>query len=765
MPTSRIAQPASSASMPAAPPGQAGWISGTTNSQIPPTLKSLTTGLEFRHYLLLEQIGAGGQGVVWSALDHSRDHVVAVKFSAPPDTDKKQADDMLFERQLDKLLDLDHAHVLPIYDHGLENEIRFLVSPYVSAGTLLDRIRSRSVTSPDDLRIAAEVASALDYLHGRGIIHRDLKSTNILLDLTRHAYLTDFGLARSLSPTTQAMHTGRGTLPYAPPEQHKQGEITPQSDIYSFGILLFELLTGQLPWSGEKSLGILQLYSNDELPDPQKFNAYLPAGTAAALRRITCADPADRPTSAGEAMAMINGVFQIDAVSDAGHGGYDQAAVNSRDARQLLKQSLTRWSMQDDHCGLNLTGLALIDRELRNQDGEISADHSRFMLFEALSFGYNHVHWWSQVSDPHQRLLISAALLEKRDEGIADRVLERLTTDPPPDAPWVVLPESTATTLLELASVTTDDRLRSRIISGLQVLLPSPGIWAASQPSIQQTGLLAQMALEDSEFGDQSARLIGHLRSLPALEAVLQRADPGRRIPVLLEIRRAAGGLPASVGNGLRLQVTVEWIMQRLTAQPASLAGAYFLALTGSAAGIVFQVYLTYRLPEFMDIPRIAASLEQGLIVGSIFGMGIFLARGIVERFHGTHAMPGVLFGTLAGTLGMNIALLIFHVVFLNTPPEGMLITLGCILMALSYALGGLIRRRWIKMLISTLAVFSAIAGTWWAHKALAASATDLTPLFRYDYNWPAAQVLFTALLVALPAGILGNLVDLDLKQ
>jgi hypothetical protein len=192
---------------------------------------------------------------------------------------------------------------------------------------------------------------------------------------------------------------------------------------------------------------------------------------------------------------------------------------------------------------------------------------------------------------------------------------------------------------------------------------------------------------------------------------------------------------------------------------------AYLLAFLGSAAGIGLQVYLTLYLPNFLDMARVSASLERGLIIGSVFGLGIFLARLITERFSIVRPLSRVFFGTLAGGMLTNAAFLIFHVLFLNTPPRGYLITLGCLFISLAFAIGGLIRPRPVKMLLSSASVFTAIVGTWWLHLNLSASVLNLTPLFRYDQSWTLLQVMLTALAVSLSIGVPANLIRLSIRS
>lgn len=727
-----------------------------------PPLTTLTPGSSFRKYALLEQIGVGGQGVVWSALDHVQNRVCAIKFNEIEDTEAARAEDIRDENQLKKLVQLHHAHILPLYEYGFEGTMRFTVSPYVPGGTLTQKVKAAPLSVEDVLRYGSEVASALDYLHGQGVIHRDLKSSNILLDLTNHTYLADFGLARILSTSTLAFHTGHGTPPYAPPEQNRMKAITSKSDIFSFGILLYEMFTGQLPWNGKKQLGMEQLHSDEELPDPREIKPDLPPLLTEVLRRVTSADPARRPPSAGEVMKALHYVFRIPYNPVRDEKERDELAARRMDVDELLKQGLAQWESSKGIYSLGLTRFALIDLE---RDRINSNAFKRFLLSQALMYGHNEDYWWSAIGDLRERLLVVSLLLESGNETVAARVVERLVHDAAIRSSPRGLPKSIMTSLLKIGTGANDETLRRRIFDSLRLLSRHERNWDDSFPTPDLIQRLGDLALEDSATGDAAAELIGHLRLAPAVRVITNHHDEDRKVAALLLIQSAAGSLPAFVPGGIRLRLSVEWTIRRLLQRPVSLIAAYVMALFGTALGIGAQVYLTYNLPDFLDIARITTSLERGLIVGAIFGLGILLIRVIVERFSTAGVLMRLIPAALAGLVTMNIALLVFHILFLSTPPRGFAITAGCALIALAFALGGLSHSRLLKMFVSSLAVLAAIVGTWWLHVNFAASTLDLTPLFRYDYAWSMMQVSLTALIVSLPIGILGNLINLAARN
>jgi len=733
-----------------------------TTANVSDPLGPLAPGGIFRQFQLLEQIGVGGQAVVWSVLDKGQNRVLAIKFNKILDSDPDKAEEIGIESKMDKLVNLHHAHILPLYEYGSEERVRFLVSPYIPGGTLTTKIKTAQLSFEDVLRYGTEIASALDYLQRQGVIHRDLKSSNILLDLSDHTYLADFGLARILSTSTLAFHTGHGTPPYASPEQVSSKEITSKSDIFSFGILLFEMFTGQLPWNGKRQLGIEQLHSDQELPDPREYVTGLPPRVTDVLRRVTSFNPDLRPRTATEVMRMLYYVFNIPAESMQAKLLHDEPAARNKDAEQILKQALTQWESTNGKFSLGLTKFALIDSEPMR----ITTDNfNRFMLSQALTYGYHDDQWWSTVRNLRERLIVSSALLGKENEAITGRILEHLTTDVDILASTSGLPGSIATSLLTIGTQTNDSTLRQKIFTGIRILLRPGSTWKDPQLDPNQIRRLGELALEDSESGDTAAKLIGHLRLPSAVKVILNHSDEGRKIDALLLIQQVTGNLPSLVPGHIRFRLSVERNLQRLTQRPVNLFGAFMMAFLGAALGIALQVYLTLNFPDFMDAVRITTSLEQGLIIGSMFGLSIFLVRLINERFRTSNPLLNVFLGTIVGGMGMNIALFIFHALYVHTVPQGFLITLGCMMIALSFAVGGLIRSRLIRILLSIVSILVAIVGTWLIHVNLAASAVELAPIFRYDYAWSLTQVLLTALGVAVLIGVFGNLVNLSIRN
>ena len=267
-------------------------------SRSDPDPRSLEPGDAFGEYVIDGQLGEGGMGIVFRAI---RDDgaVVALKVIKPGlVADEKTA--RRFAREARAAGEVDHPHLIEVVEAGDIDGIGFLAMHYVPGKSLDDRIQAQGPLPVEDTtRIVAEIASALDALHAAGLVHRDVKPSNILLDEERGALLTDFGLAkrRDYSMLT-APGQMLGTLDYIAPEMLRGEEPGPSADLYALGCVVFECLAGKPPFGGLSMFEVGMAHLGDAPGDPCAERADAPPSLSDVALRALAKEPRDRPPSA-----------------------------------------------------------------------------------------------------------------------------------------------------------------------------------------------------------------------------------------------------------------------------------------------------------------------------------------------------------------------------------------------------------------------------------------------------------------------------------
>ncbi|MFL5955369.1 MAG: serine/threonine-protein kinase [Gaiellaceae bacterium] len=253
--------------------------------------------MEVGRYRVLEVLGEGASAVVYRATDGSRE--VAVKLLRDPSAEALRR----FEREARLAATIESRHLVRVLEVG----DRYLVLP-LYAGTLAERVRSHgALPVAEVVALAAEVAQGLDALHERGVLHRDVKPSNVLLDDAGSAALSDFGLARG-ADSTQLTRDGQlvGTAHYLAPELIEGAPATVASDVYAFGCLLYECLTGAPPFGGRDDAEVGFAHLVEPPPDPRTRRPELSADTALALLTALAKDERSRPTSATALARMLH---------------------------------------------------------------------------------------------------------------------------------------------------------------------------------------------------------------------------------------------------------------------------------------------------------------------------------------------------------------------------------------------------------------------------------------------------------------------------
>jgi serine/threonine protein kinase/type II secretory pathway pseudopilin PulG len=246
-------------------------------------------------YKIIEKLGQGGMASVYKAHQVSMDRIVAVKVLPPvlkldPDFVSR------FRQEARIIASLEHARILPVHDYGEEGDITYLVMRYLEGGTLHQRIVNEGPLSLEEAaHIIRQVAQGLQYAHGKNIIHRDMTSNNVMFDSVGDAYITDFGLAKMVAGSAHLTgHSVVGTPAYVAPEQALGDKPNSRTDIYSLGVVLYEMLVGDVPFHGDTPMAVIFQHVNEPLPDPRDIRSELPESVVNVIALATAKVPDER---------------------------------------------------------------------------------------------------------------------------------------------------------------------------------------------------------------------------------------------------------------------------------------------------------------------------------------------------------------------------------------------------------------------------------------------------------------------------------------
>lgn len=256
-------------------------------------------GQTLGHYELIEEVGRGGMATVCRAVDTRNDTEVAIKILSPTISGDNRFV-RRFKREGSLLAGLKHPNIVPVLGYGDSKGMAYMVMPFIKGVSLQDRLERGKISKKERERWIAQIADALSFAHSKGIIHRDVKPSNVMIDKSGNALLTDFGLAREVEGSNTL--TGSmllGTPAYMAPEQGRGDLVDARSDQYSFGVILYQLVTGRLPFEADSPMGTVLKHIQAPVPRPSRFVNNMSPALERVILKCLAKDPEYRYPTVG----------------------------------------------------------------------------------------------------------------------------------------------------------------------------------------------------------------------------------------------------------------------------------------------------------------------------------------------------------------------------------------------------------------------------------------------------------------------------------
>ena len=308
-------------------------------------------GTKLGDFTILERIGQGGMATVYRAEQPSMKREVALKVISVIEASEHDNFFRRFEKEASLIASLENAHILPVHDYGIQGNWAYMAMRYLRGGSLKDALRKERLPLQRVLSIFEQIVSGLAYAHSKGIVHRDLKPANIMLDEAGNAYLTDFGLAKIVQGDSESTHSGSvvGTIAYISPEQLRGDPIDHRADIYSLGIILYEMAVGQTPFKSDRQTDIItRIYQRlEDDPEPPRVYGDIPLELEHTIMRAIDKRPDRRFDSVADMLIALESLMGKSSLSTVSLPAVSQSLLNRAHATNSVIQAQSQVSRRN----------------------------------------------------------------------------------------------------------------------------------------------------------------------------------------------------------------------------------------------------------------------------------------------------------------------------------------------------------------------------------------------------------------------------------